>query len=72
MEESAFLRHLHSRYRLVIGQVEAKQDVLPIRFDDSDFKKNRDRFSQHLIGMGLAQRMSDACIYILNPMESLT
>jgi len=72
MEESAFLRHLHARYRMVIGPVEAKVDVPPFLFDDSDFKRNRDRFSQHLIGMGLAQRMSDACTYILNPMESLT
>jgi hypothetical protein len=72
MEESAFLRHLHTRYRMVIGPVEARLDVLSYLFDDSDFKKNRDRFCQHLIGMGLAQRMSDACIYILNPMESLT
>ena len=72
VEESAFLRHLHKRYRLVIGPVEAKMDVPQYLFDDSDFKKNRDRLGQHLIGMGLAQRMSDACTYILNPMEPLT
>jgi hypothetical protein len=71
-EESAFLRHIHSRYRLVIGPTEAKLDLLSYLFDESDFKKNRDRFAQHLIGMGLAQRMSDACTYIVNPMESLT
>lgn len=72
MEESAFLRHLYKRYRLVIGPVEAKIEVPQFLFDDSDFKKNRDRLGQHLIGMGLAQRMSDACTYILNPMELLT
>ena len=38
----------------------------------TDFKKNKDRFGQHLVGMGLAQRMSDACAYVLNPMESFT
>jgi len=72
MEESAFLRHIHRRYRMVIGPTEAKDEVLSYLFDETDFKKNRDRFAQHLIGMGLAQRMSDACTYIVNPMESLT
>lgn len=72
VEESAFLRHMHKRYRMVIGPTEAKLDVPSYLFDDSDFKKNRDRFGQHLIGMGLAQRMSDACTYIINPIESFT
>lgn len=72
VEESAFLQHLYSRYRIVIGPSEAKRDVLSYLYDETDFKKNRDRFGQHLVGMGLAQRMSDACTYILNPMESIT
>jgi hypothetical protein len=71
IEESAFLRHLHGRYRIVIGPTEAKREVLSYLFDETDFKKNRERFGQHLVGMGLAQRMSDACTYIVNPMESL-
>ncbi len=69
-EESALLRHLHRRYRIVIGSTEAKVELLSYQFDDTDFKKNRDRFAQHLIGMGLAQRMSDACTYVINPMDS--
>jgi hypothetical protein len=72
MEESAFLRHLHSRYRMVVGPKEAKAELLTYQFDETDFKRNRDRFAQHLIGMGLAQRMSDSCTYIMNPMESQT
>jgi hypothetical protein len=72
VEESAFLRRLYGRYRIVIGPIEAKEDVLSYLFDETDFKKNRDRFGQHLVGMGLAQRMSDACTYVLNPMESMT
>ena len=70
VEESAFLRKLHERYRLVIGPNEASVDVPRLLFDDTDFKRNRDRLSQHLIGMGLAHRMSDACTYVINPMES--
>jgi hypothetical protein len=72
IEESAFLRHLYSRYHIILGPVEAKGDVLTYLFDETDFAKNRDRLRQHLVGMGLAQRMSDACTYVVNPMESLT
>lgn len=71
IEESAFLRHLHRRYRISIGPTEAKNEVLSYQFDETDFKKNRDRFGQHLVGMGLAQRKSDACTYVINPMEAL-
>jgi len=70
MEESAFLRHLYTQYRMVIGPVEAKAELVSYQFDETDFKKNKDRFAQHLIGMGLAQRMSDACTYVINPMEA--
>lgn len=69
VEETEFLRRLHRRYRIAIGPVEAKQEVLSYLFEDSDFKRNRDRLAQHLIGMGLARRMSDACTYIINPVE---
>lgn len=70
LEESAFLRHLHKRYRIVIGPTEAQTEVREGLFDETDFKKNRDRLAQHLIGMGLAHQMSDACTYIINPMDS--
>jgi hypothetical protein len=70
MEESAFLRHLYAQYRMVIGPVEAKCELISYMFDETDFKKNKDRFAQHLIGMGLAQRMSDACTYVINPMNA--
>lgn len=67
-EESAFLRRIHARYRMVIGQLEARDEVISYLFDEADFKKNRERLAQHLISMGLAHRMSDACTYVLNPM----
>ena len=70
MEESAFLRQIHKRYRIVIGPAEANTELLNYLFDETDFKKNRDRLAQHLIGMGLAHRMSDACTYVINPMDS--
>jgi hypothetical protein len=55
---------------MVIGPTEAKAEVPNTLFDETDFKKNRDRLVQRLIGMGLAHRMSDACTYIVNPMSS--
>jgi hypothetical protein len=69
VEESEFLRHMYKRYRIVIGPAEAKDEVLSYLFEETDFKKNRDRLAQHLIGMGLAHRMSDACTYVVNPMD---
>ncbi|ELX11334.1 hypothetical protein Jab_2c34530 [Janthinobacterium sp. HH01] len=69
IEETAFLRLLFDRYRIIIGPLEARGAVPPSIFDETDFKKNRDRFGQHLIGLGLARRMSDACTYVINPMD---
>ena len=70
VEESAFLRQLQTRYKIVIGPAEAKYEVRNHLFDETDFKKNRERLAQHLVSMGLALRMSDACTYIINPMDS--
>jgi hypothetical protein len=68
VEESDFLRILHRRYRIAIGPLEAREVLDDYQFEDSAFEKNKDRLSQHLIGIGLAHRMSDACTYIVNPM----
>ena len=52
---------------MVIGPREAGTE-LPKNFcDEGDFKKNKERFARRLTGLGLAQRMSDACTYIRNP-----
>lgn len=68
VEESQFLQTLQERYNIVIGPVEAQRAVITYLFDETDFKRNRDRLAQHLIGMGLARRMSDDCTYVLNPL----
>jgi hypothetical protein len=70
VEESDFLRILHRRYRIAIGPLEAREVLDDYQFEDSAFEKNKERLSQHLIGIGLAHRMSDACTYIVNPMEN--
>ena len=68
VEEGVFLRTLYDRYHIVIGPAEAKDAVPETHFDDTDFRRNRERFTRRLVGMGLAQRMSDACTYVRNPM----
>ena len=70
LEESVFLQHIWSRYRMIIGPIEAKVALTDYEYDEPDFKNNRSRLTQRLIGMGLAQRMSDACTYVSNPMDS--
>lgn len=67
VEEDELLRILNRRYHLVFGPREAATE-LPANFhDDGDFSKNKARLTRRLIGLGLAQRMSDACTYIRNP-----
>ena len=70
IEESVFLRRIQERYSMVVAPAEAKAAMLDSQFDKAEFQKNRERFTQHLIGMGLAHRMSDSCTYVVNPMES--
>jgi hypothetical protein len=70
IEEAEFLRHLHKRYHIAIGPLEARQDLIAYQFDETDFKKNMDRLTRHLVGIGLAHRMSDACTYVINPMAA--
>jgi hypothetical protein len=68
VEETEFLRTLQTRYSLVIGPTEAQPVVIEDQFEESEFKRNHDRLIQHLVGMGLARRMSDDCTYVLNPL----
>jgi len=67
IEEEELLRKLNQRYHLVIGPREAVSELPGCFHDEGDFKKNRERFSRRLTGLGLAQRMSDACTYVRNP-----
>ena len=67
VEEDELLRILNRRYHMVFGPREAATE-LPANFqDEGDFNKNKERLARRLIGLGLAQRMSDACTYIRNP-----
>jgi hypothetical protein len=52
---------------MVFGPREAVAELPKNFYDEGDFKKNKERLARRLIGLGLAQRMSDACTYIKNP-----
>lgn len=67
IEEDELLWRLNQRYHLVIGPREATSELPSYFHDEGDFKKNRERFTRRLTGLGLAQRMSDACTYVKNP-----
>ena len=67
IREDDLLDYLNQRYHLVIGPREAKSELESFFHDEGDFKKNKERFASRLAGLGLAQRMSDACTYVRNP-----
>jgi hypothetical protein len=67
VEEDELLRILNRRYHLVFGPREAATELTANFHDEGDFCKNKERLTRRLIGLGLAQRMSDACTYIRNP-----
>jgi len=67
VEEDELLRILNRRYHMVLGPREAATELTANFHDEGDFSKNKERLARRLIGLGLAQRMSDACTYIRNP-----
>jgi hypothetical protein len=67
VELSEFLSSLFSRYGLVIGEREAELTVESAAFDKKAFHANSQRLEQRLSSLGLLQRLSDACAFVLNP-----
>lgn len=66
-EFGKFLSDLHDRYGLVIGPVEAELALDPQSYDLSSFERNRERLEARLASMGLLNRLSDGCAYVMNP-----
>ena len=67
MEFKRFLADLHRQYGLVIGEVEAREEITGAGFDSAAFERNRTRLEGRLASMGLLQRLSDGCAYVVNP-----
>jgi hypothetical protein len=66
-EESDFLNLLKNRYGLIFAPKQADGNILTEFFDEADFKRNHERLTRRLVGLGLANSMSDACTYMVNP-----
>ncbi len=69
-ELGIFLADLRERYGMVIGPEEARDVLDRETFDLSSFDRNRDRLEARLASMGLLNRLSDGCAYVLNPYAS--
>jgi hypothetical protein len=70
MEFSEFLRTLHRRYGLVIGSEEAKRasNILPA--PGETLVANERRFEERLLVLGLIDRKSDDCAFVINPFSA--
>ena len=69
MEFRDFLSLIHSRYGLVIGDIQARDIIDRGDADHKDFSENSRRLEDRLASMGLLKRLSDSCAYVENPFE---
>jgi hypothetical protein len=67
LELGQFLMRLFERYRILVGPEAARGafESLPIPLEQ--FKLNERRFEERLRVLGLAQRLSDDCAFVINP-----
>ena len=66
-EFKRFLADLYRHYGLVIGEAEAREEITGAGFDAAAFERNRARLEHRLASMGLLQRLSDGCAFVVNP-----
>ncbi len=67
VELNQFLNQLYQRYDIIFGDKEAEQFLSKNEFDKKAFQANSHRLEQRLGSLGLLQRLSDGCAYIINP-----
>lgn len=67
MEYKAFLRRLHERYGIVIGEHQAGPYIEQDEADLEDFAENATRLEERLTSLGLMHRLSDGCAYVQLP-----
>lgn len=70
LEFKRFLADLHEHYGFVFGEIEARACLEPVAFDSAAFERNRSRLEARLASMGLLQRLSDGCAYVVNPFRA--
>lgn len=68
-EFNEFLAHLASRYGIIIGDRQAEPLINAGAADQEDFSENARRLESRLASLGLLERFSDSCAYVVNPFE---
>jgi hypothetical protein len=69
VEFNEFLASLHERYGIVIGDQQAGELTDRGAADHEDFSDNARRLEERLSSLGLLERFSDSCAYVVNPFE---
>lgn len=64
-----FLSLLHKRYGIIIGDHQAGDIIEQGLADQEDFSENARRLEERLSGLGLLERFSDSCAYVVNPFQ---
>ncbi|MGO8661549.1 hypothetical protein ACC805_12315 [Rhizobium ruizarguesonis] len=67
VEFKKFLADLFAHYGFVFGEAEAALALDTTAFHSSAFERNRGRLEARLGSMGLLNRLSDGCAYVVNP-----
>ena len=67
MEFGEFLREIHRRYGIVIGEAEGGRLVKENLVDQEALNDNASRLEARLLGLGLLRRLSDSCSFVENP-----
>jgi hypothetical protein len=70
MEFKLFLKRLHERYGIVIGEHQSGAYLSEGAADLEDFAENATRLEERLTSMGLMKRLSDACAYVQLPFSA--
>lgn len=71
MEFKAFLDVLNRRYGIIIGDLQAGRLTSNGSADHEDFSENARRLEERLASLGLLERFSDSCAYVVNPFERI-
>ncbi len=66
-EFKKFLADIYARYGFVFGELEAADALDAAGFQSAAFERNRSRLEARLASMGLLNRLSDGCAYVVNP-----
>ena len=69
IEFKDFLASLYDRYGIIIGEHQAYELTDNGAADHEDFSENARQLEERLSSLGLLQRFSDSCAYVVNPFE---